>query len=239
VMQIYSFSGSTDPKYLQLKIRDVSDLTLNNTRCGGIGACTIDTSGTVVSLLTIRCLYSAGFSGGLIGKKIRGTVTSDKTNGNITTNNIAIQDATGGIVVRFTSANTFNLGDSIEVNVSGVSLIDYFGLLEFDATDPANATLLGAGTITPRTATIAEINTNFELWESTLVKVLNATITGTQPYSGSKILTDPTGTIELYTKTTASFAGLSFPTTTVSVTGILTPYNATKQISIRNTSDVQ
>lgn len=237
VMQI--FGSFNDPADLQLKIRDMSDLNMNNPRCGGIGPCTIDTSGTYIDLKVVRCLWDAGFTSGLIGKKIRGTVISDRMNVNITANNVAIQDATGGIVVRFTAANIYDLGDSIEVNVGGILLTEFSGLLEFDATPLANVTQLGFGTVNPRVATISTINANFELWESTLVKILNATITGSQPYSGTKLLTDATGTIDLYTRSGATFSITNFPTGTVSVTGILTPFNTTKQISIRNTNDVQ
>ncbi|HKR05203.1 MAG TPA: DUF5689 domain-containing protein [Bacteroidia bacterium] len=241
VLQIYNSFGANELEDLQIKIRDLSDLNMSNQRCGGIGPCTIDTSGTYVNLKVVRCLWSAGFTSGLIGKKIRGTVISDFINGNITANNVIIQDATGGIAVRFTSPNTFALGDSIEVNVSGLLLTEFSGLLEFDGTPPANATFLGINTPAVRIVTVSAINntTNFELWESTLVKVLNATITGSGTYSGTNTLTDPTDFIDLYTRSSASFAGNSYPAGTVSVTGILAPFNTTKQITIRNTSDVQ
>lgn len=240
VMQIYNSFGTPAVSDLQLKVRALTDLSMTSSRCGSIGPCNIDTSGTYVSLASIRCLFSQGFSGGLTGKKIRGVVVSDKNNGNITTNNLALQDQTGGIVVRFAAANTFNVGDSVEIAVGGVSLTEFSGLLEFDATPLTNVTVLATGmTPTVRTATVDEINTNFELWESTLVKVVNATITGAQPYNGTKSVSDGTGSIDLYTRSGASFSGLNFPTGTVSVTGILAPFGTTKQLTMRSATDVQ
>lgn len=240
VLQVYNSNSTWALTDMQIKIRNTDDIQFSDPRCNSIGPCTIDTSGTYVNLNVVRCLWSAGFTGGLIGKKIRGTVISDRTNGNINSLNAALQDATGGIVVRFSAAHSFNLNDSIEVSIGGVPLTEFSGLLEFYPTPNANATILGTNTPSVRVATIDQVNTNFELWESTLVKIQNATITGTPAtFSGSKTLSDATGQIVLYTASGASFASNNFPTGTVTITGIVVPFNTTKQISIRNLSDIQ
>ena len=62
-------------------------------------------------------------------------------------------------------------------------------------------------------------------------------------YGGNVTLTDGTGSIVLYTKTgttPATFATTSYPTPGPnSVTGVLQQFNATYQISIRTTADIQ
>jgi hypothetical protein len=72
-----------------------------------------------------------------------------------------------------------------------------------------------------------------------LVQVSGVTITGTTAtYSGGKTITDASGNMTLYTRSAATFSGQNFPTNVVTVTGVLVPFNATKQICIRSTADV-
>jgi hypothetical protein len=73
------------------------------------------------------------------------------------------------------------------------------------------------------------------------VKVNSGTISGTvATYGGGTVnLADASGSIVLYTKTAATFSGTAYPTTPVSVTAIVVPYNTTKELMIRNTGDVQ
>lgn len=76
----------------------------------------------------------------------------------------------------------------------------------------ANATKIGTNTIIPVVKTIAEILNNFESLESTLVEVSDIAISkasGTT-YSGTCILSDGTGTMDLFTRSQASFLELIF-----------------------------
>jgi hypothetical protein len=94
--------------------------------------------------------------------------------------------------------------------------------------------------VTPTVLTIAQLNADFSEYESTLVKIINATILGSGSYSGNKTLGDGTGTISLYTSATASFSGDPLPTGTHSVTGIATPYSQGNELKLRNPAiDVQ
>jgi hypothetical protein len=193
----------------------------------------------LVSISTARGYYSGTTTNAPGGKKIKGIVISDRLNANTDPKNLAIQDTTAGIVVRFSAAHSFNLGDEVEVDISGQEVTEYAGLLEVNNVPLANATVTGTGTVSPRVATIAQINANFELWESTLVQVAGVTITGTAAtYSGGKTITDATGNMTLYTRSAATFSGQNFPTNVVTVTGVLVPFNAAKQICIRSTADV-
>jgi hypothetical protein len=72
-----------------------------------------------------------------------------------------------------------NLGDEVEIAISDVELSEFNKLLQVNNVPLPNATKKSSGnTLTPRTATIAEIIANFNAWESTLVKIANVTITG-------------------------------------------------------------
>jgi hypothetical protein len=217
----------------QLVIRDTSDVDFTGNRCVG------SQLPVVVGIDSIKKLPAGTITGNL---KIKGVVISDRTTNNIQGQNLVIQDGNTGITLRFSSAHTFNLNDSIVVNVNGGSLSEFNGLLQVSGLANTAAVKQGTGTIVPRVATIAQINSNFEAWESTLVKVNNATVQGGGTYSGSKTLTDGTGTITMFTTFSgggATFAADPVPTTPKSFTGILGEYNA-KQLQLRNPSfDVQ
>ena len=234
VYQVYNSS-------VQLTLNDISDVNMTGTRCG-TSASIIGTGG-LMNISDIRNLYSG--CGGVFaaGTKLRGTIISDRTTGNITANNIVVQDGTAGIIVRFTSANgILNLNDSIEVILSGDSLTTFSGLLQINQVSISLVNVLGTGTIAPRTATISQILANTDTWESTLLKINGVTLSGGGTYGsngGNVTMTDAAGSMELYTRSSATFAGNPYPTGTVSVTGILSGFNGTPEITIRGTGDVQ
>lgn len=200
-----------------------------------------------MTIAALRAMYT-GTGLKLTGPKvIAGTVTSDISNGNITAGNVIIQDATGAIQIYFGGTLTYALGDSIVLDVTNDSLINYRSSLElktpFGATPP---TPVATGrTVTPMVKTIAEINNslsqplgsslNFELM---LVQIQNATIAaGT--YSGNKNLTDVSGTIALYTAAAASFSGATTPSGAKNWTCHPKLYLTTKEVVLRNLNDVQ
>ena len=178
------------------------------------------------------------------GSDIEGIVISDLSNLNITANNVVIQDATGGIVVRFNTANPYTLGQKVHFNISNQTLTSYNGLVEVLGVDGSTgldislSTVTGTGTITPRIATLQDIVTNKDLWESTLVQISGVTISGAGTYSGNTTLTDATGTLPMYTRTSSTFSAIAYPTTPVTITGIVSDFNAA-QLNIRNANDVQ
>jgi len=192
----------------------------------------------------LRSLYAGSVTYAPIGKRITGIVISDRSTNNLNNQNIYIQQGNGlaGICIRFTAAHSFDLGDSINVNVTGQELSEFNGLLQLNNVPLAYATRVATGkAITPRTATFAAIQTNFRAWESTLVRIVNITslVGGTSGrWGGSVTMTDATGTLISFTSTTATFASNSFPSTADSFVGYLTPFNTTRQIAFRNLSDV-
>lgn len=234
---------------LQLILRDTTDVKMDSLRCGQTGG-----PATLINISDVRALYFGTTLNVNSNVFIRGVVTSDKSTSNLNAKNLFIQDGTGGICVRFSSNHSFNLGDSLEINIAGQSLGEFSGLLQLGTSTPnipnANAVVLASGkSVTPQVVTVAQILANMtanDSWEGSLLKIDNATIGGGTIYSGSIQITDASGTITLYTASGATFASASVPSGTVSVTGILTDYsgsvtppNTNAQIQIRNTTDVQ
>ncbi|MDZ4679287.1 MAG: DUF5689 domain-containing protein [Saprospiraceae bacterium] len=229
IVAVVSIFGNTK----QLNIRDLNDVQMAGNRCGGVGP-----GGDVIPINDVRNLFTAGTTAGPAGKTIKGVVISDRAAVNTDPRNIVLQDASGGIVVRFSAAHNFDLGDEVEVSVDGQDLSEFNGLLQVNNVPNNAATSTGSGTLpTPREATVAEINANLNAWESTLVKVKNATLSGGATYSGSRTLSDGTGSIILFTRSQATFSGAALPTGNVDVVALISQFNDA-QLSIRSLNDV-
>lgn len=214
---------------LQLLLRDLNDVNMEAERCGP--------GGNTVTIGSLRSQFEGGNT--LISDgAIEGIVISDFETGNVTGRNLYIQDETGGIVVRFGSNHSYDLGTQLRVIVGGLQLSEFNGLLQIEAPDE-NGISLGSGTLPdPRTTTVSDLLSNLEAWESTLIKIEKATLSGNSIFDGSIIIDDGTGQILMFTRNQASFSGSPVPEGEVTVTGILSQFND-PQIIIRRTSDVQ
>ena len=217
----------------QLFLRNASGATMAADRC------TVAGQGTLVDISEIRAAYSGVATVVPSGKKIRGVVISDRSANNLNNRNIYIQDGSAGIVVRFGTAHTYNLGDEVEINVGGQELSDFNGLVQVNNVPLDNSIGVATGkTVTPRVVKVSELNANFNTWESTLVQIENATITGGTTLSGSRTVSDGTGSITMFTQSAATFSGNPVPANAVKVTAIVSDFNG-KQIILRNASDIQ
>jgi hypothetical protein len=216
----------------QLSIRDTSDVQMYKNRCDGSGF----QEPVLLSIDSVRKMYQMKDT--VLGNYIlRGVVTSDAVNKNFGTSTIILQDAQKAVMVYFGSsvAGLPDLGDSIELNISGALLTSYDGALEIKNIRSSKVTLLAKNrTVIPVQLTIAALNANFAQYESVLVKIINAKITSTGTFGGGKTLSDATGNITLYTSYSAVFATTAIPTITRTFQGIATPYNTTKELKIRN-----
>jgi hypothetical protein len=230
LLAVYTMFGNTK----QLLIRDTSDVRFTGTRCGSGPT-------TVMNVSDVRALYTGSTTSAPDGRRITGVVISNRNTANLNDQNIILQQGNGlsGIIVRFDAAHPFDLGDSVDINISGQEISEFNNTLQVNNVPLGYATKVGTGkTITPRVATIAQVNTNFEAWESTLVQINNAALSGSGTYSGNVTLNDGTATIILRTSTSATFAGQSYPANAATLVGYLSEFGTTKQIGIRGTTDV-
>lgn len=218
----------------QLYIRDTRDVSMNGGRCGAITGLE-----TLVPVSDVRSQYHGSTTSAASDIKIKGIVISDRVGNNVNNKNIYLQDASGGILVRFKEAHPFNLGDEVEVVISDQELLEYNELLEINNVPLGNAFLKSTNnTLAPRVATIAEINANFDAWESTLVKISNCSITPAGTLSGNKTVSDGSGTIVMFTNGSSTFSSTPVPANPVSLTAIVSDFNG-KQILLRNAGDIQ
>ena len=223
----------------QLFIRDTGDIHFNEPRCG---------TGPLVptTIAALRQLYQgAGVEMGRYA--VGGTVISDPDSKNMASGTVLLQSGDRGIAVYFGGSATYHAGDSIVLNLSDAdSLISYRGSLELklnkDFVKPAPVAT--GKKVTPAVKTINAVSTMLDLplgdpgnFESTLIRIEQA---GADPgrFSGSHVLADATGSIELYTQTGAVFALQTIPAGTQAWTGYAGNFNTNKQFSIRTANDV-
>lgn len=221
---------------MQLFIRDTYDVRMNNPICNGGGPGIED-----LTVLEIRQLFKGVNTTVSENVRIRGVVTSDRQFANINGRNLFIQDSTAGILIRFSSNHTFNLGDNLEINLRGVELSDFNGLLQVNNVSNSNAKVVPTGNpVVPEVIKIADLLKDFEKWESRLIQIRSAKLSKSsgQSYDGNVTVTDATGSVMLFTTSVATFANSAFPADSVNITALVSQFNA-PQILIRNTTDVQ
>jgi hypothetical protein len=229
LVAIYTVFNTTK----QLIVRDDEDAQFVNPRCG-------QGPTTVMNISDVRNLFTGTTTSAPDGKRITGVVISDRTTNNENGQNLYLQqgDNLSGIVVRFDAPHSFNLGDSLDINISQQEISEFNNLLQVNNVPLAYATRISTGkTITPRIVTLAQIAANFNTWEATLVKILNVTsLTGGTggTYSGNVNMNDGTGTFVMRTSTSATFASQTYPSSAVSVTGYLSEFGPGKELHIRN-----
>jgi DNA/RNA endonuclease YhcR with UshA esterase domain len=232
VLGVYSNDATFLSTEYQLAIRNLQDVPLYGPRCNAGGA-----GGTGIRAVRNQFAGAATTVGGV--PTIRGIVISDRAGANLVSANLIIQDSTAGIVVRFTASHSFDLGDELIIDVDGMALEEYAGQMQINNVPLANASRVSTGnSVAPRVATVDDINTNQELWESTLVQIAGSAITGGATFAGTRNINDGTGNLDLYTRATAAFAGTAVPTGTVTVTAIVSEFNGTPQVLLRNANDV-
>lgn len=219
------FNGS------QLLLRSLSDLEFIEEYDPG--------DADLITLAEIRSLFSSGATSVPAGKSIEVVVTSDKNNGNLTGRNAFVQDATAGITVRFAANHVFNQNDKVRIFVGGIPMSRFNGLLQISDVPNGNASLLQTNVaVEPQTTTIQNILANLESFESRLVRIENATITGGTTLQGTRNVNDGTGNINLFTRNEATFASQAVPSQAVTLTVNVSIFT-TPQIIMRNLNDIE
>ncbi len=169
----------------------------------------------------IKALYQGTNIGSLpTGTILSGVVISDTTNKNYTKGAAIVQSGNQGITL-YTRVNVYSVGDSINMDISGDSLIIFNGSLEVKRKTAITIALNPVPVaknvvVTPVVMTVQEILNNIQTAQCTLIKILNATAGPTDSsYGGSRSLTDSssgTNALTLYTaKATATFAKTILP----------------------------
>lgn len=249
---IYPVAGDTDERKILFEITAVQGSGLNlaqasaTTHTVSINKIQIDVN--QLTIAQVRALYTGANLTISENKFIEGVVTS--TNDNVTAKNVYIQDATGGIVLRFNVNNTTDPGkvlpgEFIRVPLQGVTLTAFSGLLQLGdgtATLP-HSKIIKQGTAPlpePKVITIAQLNTNeFQSQRVTIVGITVTTANGSKTYSGNNAMTDGTGSSTLRVESYAPFSGTVIPTGTLTITGIASTFTSSQLVPMALSDIVQ
>lgn len=176
------------------------------------------------------------------------TVTMDESNGNLY-KNVFIEDETGGINLRMISGGGLYQGDSLRINLNGVTLNVFNGVYQLDSVDIDKSVVKQATNveIPPANITMTQVGSNLQ---SRLVKINNVEFTATDlnttyadaenQLAMNKTLTDCDGnTILVRTSGYADFAGDTIPSGNGSIVGVLSEFNGDFQLYVRSMEEVE
>lgn len=229
----------------QLVIRDTTDVKFYGVRCDG-------SSGPVnkdfITIDSLRNMFQ-GVAVTLPSAKITGVVISDAANGNVPSSSVFIlQGGERGIAV-YGASSSYNLGDSLVIDISGDEVDDYKGTLELKIAKGKQNNIQVVGTkktVTPKQLKISELNASYgakySAYENTLVKIVNATVSGGSTYgsNGNRTLNDGSGSLTLFTGSASTFVNDPLPAGTKTYVGVFGRYITTPQLRIRDPKvDVQ
>jgi hypothetical protein len=241
VTAIYSRYNTTP----QLLIRDTTDIPLNGIRCDG----TVFQPPVSISIDSVRKMWNG--TGKALGNiKIHGVITSKWVDSNIAKFAAYIQDESGrGINLYYGGTPGYNLGETLEIDLTADSLILYGGILELKVKTAKTTKIIPGLSVTPISVSIADLNADLNqvdlskrIYESRLVKIMNATINGgtSIAFKGSLPINDGgADNITMYTRNQALFGLNMTPTGSVNIIAIASKFNTTNQILLRQASDIQ
>ena len=222
----------------QVFLRDEDDLDLAGPRCDGSECGAV---GSVSDTLSVQDLRGLGDGAGIPGGRgVVATVISDRTSGTTNGQNIVAQGVNGyGIIFRFTESHTFNEGDRLFINVGGRSISEFNGGLQISDLPLSSVVLLNANrSVGARTITIADLLSDFERYESTLVNIEDVSFsTDDGDWAFGVNLDDGTATIEVFTSPGASFANDAPPATANNLIAYVSDYNG-PQLILRSLNDL-
>jgi|WetSurMetagenome_2_1015567.scaffolds.fasta_scaffold00037_2 hypothetical protein len=172
---------------------------------------------------------------------IQGIVTLTPELGNLPGQIAYMQDSTAGICLKITGTNTFAMNSEVRINCKGLSLTYYNGLLQFgdiDLTLPYQVKVIdiAAGSPEPVSVTIRELLEGKH--QSEYISVTGVQFKATGTFSGTKVLTDCSSEIDVYTRSAATFAANTVPGGNGTLKGIASIYTTT-QILLRDPAELE
>ncbi len=203
---------------------------------------------------------------------IAGIVVCDDKSGNFY-KQIAIQDSTGGLLVRMDASNLYTsypVGRKVYIKLKGLYISDYGGVCQIGVLDNSTPAIPALGTIpaalfdtyvfkgsvgnvvTPKVVTVAQLGTTLQdPYQSTLIQLNNFEFAKSDTIGTyadpTKIVSAVNYTIKscsgesivLRSSSYANFAGIKVAKGNGTLLAIAGAFGTTKQLTIRDTSDVK
>ncbi len=212
----------------QIVPRLFSEINLTGARCD------IAASATAKTVADVRAMPEGDITTNI---KVKGVVTSDYTQANLTERNLFMQDATAGIQLRFLEDHNLPLGQEIEVSLIGGDLDTFNGVLQVSNIPLGNIITSQAGTLpAPAVISIADLQTGN--YESQLIQIDNVQFDDeNDTYAGNASLTDCTDTFTTFIRDDATFNGNAVQNGNGNLIGVATKFGAANTIHLRDESD--
>jgi len=188
------------------------------------------TPSPIISLEDVRRLYQGTSvvleTGQLSGAhQVVGLVVSDATDSNVPggPTSLVVQSKRRGVVrgilipLSGPAASAFAVGDSVVVDIAGATLARSAGSLRLEGIAPDRVRKVSSNNaVTTRDINVGTLLTDFEAYESTLVRITGGSIAplpvSGDTYAGNKTLADGSNNrLTLHTEATAAFATRRIP----------------------------
>lgn len=192
------------------------------------------------SIAYIRDIFTGNAYAFNTPTRITGVVTSH--NDNLDARVMYIEDATGGIAIRFPNRHSFNAGDAVNIELNGSVLLETNGILNISQINNGAATRIGFQTKHIPASTPSALYHSPAILEGRIitlenVRFLNAD--GVTQLRGDQRITDGGRQVIVRTENFASFASRVIPSGNVSVTGILVWRNNEYTIYPQKSNDIR
>jgi len=207
--------------------------------------------GTVYTVKQLKALYSNAIVRFPADASVFATVTADEKSGNFY-KTIFIQDSTGALQLNLLSSGGVYRGDSVRIALKGTRLLNISGMFQLDSVSTDNNVFkqTAGKNINPQVVTLTDIQTVSEAMKGKLIQIndvefscndVGTTYSDAVSFSTvNKTLEDCNGKkVLIRTSGYAKFAGTQVKKGKGSLIGIITVYNTTPQLFIRDLNDVQ
>ncbi|MCX6328590.1 MAG: DUF5689 domain-containing protein [Bacteroidia bacterium] len=193
-----------------------------------------------ITIRQLRAMYDSGIVTIDTNVYVQGIITLTPELGNVPDFIGYIQDTSAGLCITVTGTNTLARDSKMTIFCRGLSFTMYNGLLQFgdiDLANPAQAKLdsLTPVPMEPVSVTIDELLNGEH--QSEYVSVTGAQFKTAGTFSGTKVLTDCTSEIDVYTRSVATFAGGTLPTGNGTLKGVASVFNSA-QILLREPGEL-
>jgi hypothetical protein len=182
-------------------------------------------------------------------------VTADETSGNIY-KTVYVEDATGGLQIKLINTGGLYAGDKIRINLNNIVLDNYGNTVQLDSIDIYKhvAKISSGNIVTPIKLTMAQAKAtttgSFLKYQSRLITLDTVEFYGANKnvvyadaigkYSLDRYIVNAAGnSMDVRTSGYSKFAGNITPCGTGAMTAILTEYNGTPQLTIRDLKEVK
>ncbi len=221
--------------FMQLYIRTTDEVELDNERFPPPGE-----DAELLTIAEIRQMFDEGQTTIPDDSRLEGVIISDREYENHPGQNAYLMDENGdGIALRFQNWHSLNHGHEVRVIVSNMPIALFNGLLQIEQIPTGNAHSMGEGELPePTTVTIAELNDNFDQYESTLIHIEDVSVPSANAFEGNIQISDGTGNVTLYTYAWAAFADDPVDGGIYNITAIASKYYS-PQLLLRSLDDME